>query len=73
MDDGIEVSIAAVPKNGEANEELIEYMSDVLGIKKKELSLDKGGKSRSKVLEISSSDLTTPEEVYDILKSSQSQ
>ncbi|EPB66839.1 hypothetical protein ANCCEY_14068 [Ancylostoma ceylanicum] len=35
------VAIAAPPREGEANEELIDYMRGVLGLKKSELSLDK--------------------------------
>lgn len=37
------VAIAAPPREGEANEELIDYIRGVLGLKKSELSLDKVG------------------------------
>ncbi|VDL71633.1 unnamed protein product [Nippostrongylus brasiliensis] len=60
-DDEVGVAIAAPPRDGEANEELIDYMRSVLGLKKSELSLDKGGKSRTKTLLITSSRISTDE------------
>jgi len=59
------VAIAAPPTEGQANEELIEYIASVLGTKKRQVSLDRGGKSRSKVLIVS--DLEA-EDVYKKLK-----
>ncbi|CAJ0596133.1 unnamed protein product [Cylicocyclus nassatus] len=59
----IGVAIAAPAREGEANEELIDYMRGVLGLKKSELSLDKGGKSRSKTLLITSSRITSEQVV----------
>lgn len=49
-DDGIGVQISAPPVDGEANTELVKYMAKVLGIRKSEISLDKGSRSRNKVL-----------------------
>ena len=43
------VAIAAPPKEGEANEELLRYLAQVLGVKKNTVHLDKGSKSRHKV------------------------
>ncbi|KAK6044984.1 hypothetical protein COOONC_17511 [Cooperia oncophora] len=40
-DDEVGVAIAAPPREGEANEELVDYMRGVLGLKKSELVLDK--------------------------------
>ncbi|XGW23990.1 hypothetical protein V3C99_005864 [Haemonchus contortus] len=60
-DDEVGVAIAAPPREGEANEELVSYMRGVLGLKKSELVLDKGGKSRSKTLLITSSRITSDE------------
>ncbi|KAH7638561.1 duf167 domain containing protein [Dermatophagoides farinae] len=49
-DDAIGVQIAAPPREGAANEELIDYMSHVLGVKTKCIQLDVGTKSRNKIL-----------------------
>eukprot|EP00735_Rhodelphis_limneticus_P008648 TRINITY_DN2179_c0_g1::TRINITY_DN2179_c0_g1_i1::g.12782::m.12782 TRINITY_DN2179_c0_g1::TRINITY_DN2179_c0_g1_i1::g.12782 ORF type:complete len:132 (+),score=1.74,sp/Q8WUR7/CO040_HUMAN/35.37/2e-12,DUF167/PF02594.11/1.8e-19 TRINITY_DN2179_c0_g1_i1:69-464(+) len=46
----IGLRIGAAAREGEANEELIEFMANILGLKKRQLSLDKGSKSRQKVL-----------------------
>uniref|UniRef100_A0A1I7Y6Q6 UPF0235 protein C15orf40 homolog n=1 Tax=Steinernema glaseri TaxID=37863 RepID=A0A1I7Y6Q6_9BILA len=49
----IGVAIAAPPRDGQANEELVDSMSKFLGLRKSELSFDKGATSRSKILKIS--------------------
>ncbi|KAG2392542.1 hypothetical protein C9374_011267 [Naegleria lovaniensis] len=49
-DEEIGVQIAAPPKEGEANKELCEYIAGVLGLSKSKVSLDKGGKSKHKIL-----------------------
>ncbi|KAL4470201.1 hypothetical protein ABPG74_011812 [Tetrahymena malaccensis] len=69
-DEGVDINIAAPPKDGEANSELIDYISQVLGVKKSSLSLDKGGKSRNKLMEISDSGYADVEELYQALKDS---
>ena len=46
------VQIGAAPKDGEANEELIEFLAQTLSLRKSKLSLDKGSKSRSKVIKV---------------------
>ncbi|KAJ1373702.1 hypothetical protein KIN20_036181 [Parelaphostrongylus tenuis] len=66
-DDEISVAIAAPPREGEANEELVDYMRKLLDLRKSELTLDKGGKSRLKTLLITSSRIS-PEEVIAKLK-----
>lgn len=48
--DEIGVQIAAPPRDGEANEEVIEYMSSVLGMKRRQVSLHSGHKARNKVV-----------------------
>lgn len=48
--EAIGVQIAAPPIDGEANTELIKYLSKVLHVRKSDLSLDHGSKSREKVL-----------------------
>lgn len=49
-DDAIGVQIAAPPIDGEANTELIKYFSKVLELRKSDLSLDRGSKSREKII-----------------------
>ncbi|EFC48100.1 predicted protein, partial [Naegleria gruberi] len=49
-DEEIGVHIAAPPKEGEANKELCDYVSGVLGVSKSRVTLDRGGKSRHKLL-----------------------
>lgn len=51
-DEGVSVQIAAPAIEGEANAELIKYISSILEIKKNEVSLDRGSKSRTKLLTI---------------------
>lgn len=48
--EAIGVQIAAPPVDGEANTELVKYMSKVLQLRKSDLCLDRGSKSREKVL-----------------------
>lgn len=52
------MSIAAPPKEGEANKELIEFMAGVLGVKKTDIDLDKGSKSKSKIIVVSGTNVT---------------
>lgn len=48
--DAIGVQIAAPPVDGEANAELVKYLSKVLQLRKSDLSLDRGSKSREKTI-----------------------
>lgn len=65
--DCVGVQIAASPVEGEANKELIKYLSKVLGIKKSEMTLDKGFKSRNKTLIVDkSSDLTLESAMFKL-------
>uniref|UniRef100_A0A914DP66 Uncharacterized protein n=1 Tax=Acrobeloides nanus TaxID=290746 RepID=A0A914DP66_9BILA len=54
----IGIAIAAPPREGQANEELVETIARILGLKKSEISLDKGTKSRSKILMVESKKLS---------------
>lgn len=51
-EEGVGVSIAAPPVDGEANTELIRFMAQQLGVRRSDLSLDTGARSRNKVLSI---------------------
>lgn len=48
--EAIGVQIAAPPVDGEANTELVKYISKVLQLRKSDVSLDRGSKSREKIL-----------------------
>lgn len=48
--EAIGVQIAAPPVDGEANTELIKFISKVLQVRKSDLNLDRGSKSREKTL-----------------------
>jgi uncharacterized protein (TIGR00251 family) len=67
-DEYIGVAIAAPPKEGEANDELLSFLASVLGVKKNTVYLDKGSKSRNKVAVVESKELTL-EQVFAKLKS----
>lgn len=56
------VSIAAPPKDGEANSHLIKFFSQVLGVKKTDVTLDSGSRARYKVLSVSGLPLDTVEQ-----------
>jgi uncharacterized protein (TIGR00251 family) len=48
--DYVEIELSAKPQNGEANCELIEYLSNFLKIKKNEIKLISGEKNRNKLI-----------------------
>lgn len=52
-EDGVNIQINAPPVEGSANTELMKYMASFLGLKSSNVSLEKGHKSRNKVLKIS--------------------
>ncbi|MBI1912976.1 MAG: YggU family protein [Deltaproteobacteria bacterium] len=58
--DALKVRLTAPPVEGEANKALIEFLSDVLGVKKSALSLEAGHKSRDKRVKV---DGMTPEDI----------
>lgn len=66
-DEGIGVQIAAPPVEGEANTELVKYLSKVLGLRKSDVSLDKGSKSRQKTILISKGLMST-DKILELLK-----
>jgi uncharacterized protein (TIGR00251 family) len=67
-EDGVEIKISAPPVDGEANTELISYLSKLLGIRKSDLSLDRGNKSRVKTVTIAKDCKLTLENVKEIIK-----
>ncbi|OUM59272.1 hypothetical protein PIROE2DRAFT_15242 [Piromyces sp. E2] len=50
-------NLSAPPKDGEANTECVKFMAEALGVKKSEVSLIGGMKSREKVIRVETSDI----------------
>ena len=51
--DGVlHLKIAAPPVKGKANEELIKFLSDILGVAKGRLTIEKGMTSRNKIVAV---------------------
>ncbi len=51
--DGVlQLKIAAPPVKGKANQELIRFLSDILGVAKSNLTVEKGTTSKRKVISI---------------------
>ncbi len=51
-EDGLKVRLTAAPVEGAANEQLVEILSDALGIRKSSFRIVRGQTSRNKVVEI---------------------
>ena len=49
----LKVMIAAPPTRGKANQELLRFLSDLLGISKSNLAIEKGATSKKKTVAIS--------------------
>lgn len=64
--EAVGVAIAAAPTDGEANAELLRFLAEVLQLKKNQVALDKGSRSRNKLVTVGTS--LSPEEVLDRLK-----
>ncbi|XP_043650428.1 UPF0235 protein C15orf40 homolog [Drosophila teissieri] len=65
--EGVGVQIAAPPSEGEANAELVKFLSKVLGLRKSDVSLDKGSRSRNKIIMISKG-VSTVESIEQLLR-----
>ncbi|KAL2630969.1 hypothetical protein R1flu_015655 [Riccia fluitans] len=64
-DEKVGVQIDAPARDGEANEALLGFMAEVLGVRKREVALGTGARSREKVVIVQG---MSAEEVYSILK-----
>ncbi len=51
-DGTLQVKIAAPPIKGKANQELIKFLSNVLGVSKSNLTIEKGMTSKNKIVAI---------------------
>eukprot|EP00826_Nyctotherus_ovalis_P037584 TRINITY_DN3438_c0_g1_i10.p3 TRINITY_DN3438_c0_g1~~TRINITY_DN3438_c0_g1_i10.p3 ORF type:complete len:124 (+),score=57.40 TRINITY_DN3438_c0_g1_i10:122-493(+) len=60
------VAVQAEAKGGEANANIVKFLAEVLGVKKTSVSIDKGNKSKSKLIEIEG---ISAQEVYKRLSS----
>jgi uncharacterized protein len=49
----LRVKISASPVEGKANRELVDFLSDCLGIRKSDINIEKGFTGRNKVITIS--------------------
>jgi len=47
----VEIAVTSPPVDNRANDQLIEYLAGILGVGKSSLTIIKGGRSRSKVVE----------------------
>ncbi|KAM9853995.1 UPF0235 protein C15orf40 homolog [Aulostomus maculatus] len=64
--EAVGVAIAAPPTDGEANMELIRYLAEVLDVKRSCISVNKGSRSRDKVMGLDSS--LSPDQVLHRLR-----
>ena len=58
----------SVLQDGEANAELIDYLRGVLGVRKSDISVDKGSRSRFKMVSLSKDSKLSCETVIELLK-----
>lgn len=65
--EGVGVQIAAPPVDGEANTELVKYLSGVLQLRKSDISLDRGSKSREKTILIDKSSNMTVDRTIELI------
>jgi uncharacterized protein (TIGR00251 family) len=60
LDDGtVKVRIAAPPSDNEANEALIEFLSEILGVPKSRLDIVAGASGRDKLISVVNRDVET--------------
>ncbi|KAL6266257.1 hypothetical protein P5V15_003117 [Pogonomyrmex californicus] len=52
-DEAVGIAISAPPTEGEANAELIKYLASIFGVRKSDVSLDRGSRSRQKTVIVS--------------------
>lgn len=55
---GLKVKLVSLPRDGHANEELIEYLSEIFHVRKSDIKIIRGEKERRKVLGIPIDDVT---------------
>jgi len=50
--DALKIKLTSAPVEGKANEELIEFLSDLLGVKKSSIKILQGQSSKQKLVEV---------------------
>lgn len=68
-EEGLEVKISAPPVDGEANTELISFLSKLFGLRKSDLSLDRGSRSRTKTVTVSKDSGMSLEKINELITS----
>jgi uncharacterized protein (TIGR00251 family) len=63
-DGRLKIKISAPPRDGEANREIIHFLSKILGVKKSDVEILRGEKGRSKDVYVN----LPPEKVFTLLK-----
>ncbi len=48
----LKVKLTSPPVEGKANEELIEFLADLLGVRKSDIKILRGGSSKQKTVEV---------------------
>lgn len=66
-EDSVGIQINAPPIDGEANTELIKYLSKICSLRKSDISISFGNKCRTKTI-VFAKDCISKESLYDILK-----
>lgn len=66
LDDALKIRLHAQPIEGKANEALVRYLADALGVPKSAVTITHGHTSKRKMIEITASQLT-PESVRSAL------
>ncbi|WP_246860510.1 DUF167 domain-containing protein [Noviherbaspirillum sp. UKPF54] len=66
LDDALKIRLHAQPIEGKANEALLRYLADALGVPKSAVTITHGHTSKRKMIEITASQLT-PESVRSAL------
>ena len=51
--DALKIRVAAPPRDGEANEALVDFIAERLGVPRRAVRIVSGARSRSKVVEVS--------------------
>lgn len=69
--EGVGIQIAAPPVDGEANAELVKFLSGVLKLRKSDISLDRGSKSREKTILIDKSANFTVDRTIELINCEQ--
>ncbi|KAJ3117918.1 hypothetical protein HDU96_004816 [Phlyctochytrium bullatum] len=68
IDEALHLQIAAPPRDGEANKEVVQFVSKLLGLPKSCVSIVAGHKAREKVVALEVPGLKHPEDTQEYLR-----